>query len=241
MKDLISFVVASVAAIPRSNALSVFGDLGLPDHLARPKSDSEGGGFARRLQLAVKGKLVDILGVPPGHYAVVDGDNITQLGKEVDVIPIAVLDKAVDTSGDDIVIAFGAETDAYKAISKKKADRGFDSGCMTGPVFLLFERSTGQFYELYCNNASMVREASTIFDALPVNKEQAKRHGIKPRPPQPLCLTSKYLSKGKYPRQVPVFKKSDAQFDTLPTAEALQAAVTGFIKQAVVEADDHAR
>jgi len=240
MNPIYTFLVAFTRPIARSNELSVFGDLPFTDHIARRKKQPERT-FARRLQLAVKGKIVDVLGVKPGNYAIIDGDDATELGKDIDVIPLAYLDKAVDASGDDVEVAFGLGNEKYQRIAKRQEAHGFQSGCMTGPVFLLFERSTGDFLELYCNNASMIREASILFDSLPVTKSQAEAHGIEARAPQPVSLGSKYLNKGKYPRQVPVWSKSKAKFENLPSAEEFKASVLKFLKQAEFEADDHER
>lgn len=239
--SLLTAVIAATARpIARANELSVFGDLPLTDHLAIREKQPEQT-YARRLQLAVKGKIVDVLGIKPGNYAIVESDGATDLGKELDVIPLAVLEKAVDTSGDEVEVAFGSNNERYQEIAKRQKEGGFGSGCMVGPVFLLFERSTGEFLELYCNNASMVREAKILFDSLPITKAQAEAHGVKPRPPVPVLLTSKYLDKGKYPRQVPVWKKSDAKFDNLPDGETFKQSVTAFVNQAKHEADDHER
>lgn len=232
-------VAAAVRPVAKNNGLTVFGDLPLPDHLSRSKDDIKS--YARRIQLAVKGKLVDVLGVKPGDYAIVESDSAESLGNSIDVIPIAYLDKAVDTSGSDVVIAFGKDNEEYQRIAADLRADGFDSGCMVGPCFLVYERTTADFYELFCNNASMLRETQVLFDSLPVTKSQAEAHGIEPKPPQPVNLGSKYLTKGKYPRQVPVFKKSDAVFETQPEQQALLDAIKNFIAQAEVEEDDHER
>lgn len=241
MLEILTFIAAIPRLVTRDNALVAFDDLPVNDHIARKKEEPQERTFARSLRLAVKGQLVDEDGVQPGAYAIKDSDDVEVLGKEVDVIPLTYIDKAVDRSGEDVEMAFGKGNAAYQDIAKRCDDGGFDSGCMYGPVFLVFERTTGEFLEIFCNNKSMQREAKVLFNALPVTKAQAEKHGIDAKPPTPVLLGSKYLKDAKYPRQVPVWKASKATFDNPPSTEATIAAINNFLKQAEVEEEEHDR
>lgn len=238
------FVSAFASFVARANELVAFGDLPFTDHLAeRPKA--EGKTYARQLRLAVKGKLVDVQGVKPGEWAVVDGDNVTVLGKEVDIIPICYLDKAVDNSGEDVIVAFGLQNEEYQRIAAELAESGFESGCMVGPCFLVYERTQDAFFEIFCNNRSLQNEAERgLFPALPITAAQAEAHGKKAKSPDRVLATSKYLDKGKYPRQVPVFKAGSAQYDA-EILEALparaQEAAKNFVAQSIREDEDRDR
>lgn len=238
MRELLTICCAFIVA-RANNALATLDDLPFSDHSIAARNDPAPGGYARRLQLVSKGKLVDSGQVKPGHYAIVDGDDATDIGDKVDVIPLAVLDKALDTSGEDVVVAFGRENPVYQEIFEASKER--DSGCMVGPVFLVFERSTGQFFEYFANNKSAVSEAKKIYPFLPVSKAAAKAHGIEPQAPRPLNLSSKYIEKKKYSWFAPVAKASTATFDNPPSKEALLGAINNFLKQAEVEEESRER
>ena len=221
-----------------SNALSVFEGLCLPTtDIAVPAN--EPGGYAQRIQLASKGKLVDSGTVKPGNYAIIDGDSATDIGSEVDVIPIAVLDKALDTSCNPPEVYFGRGTPKYVDVSTRANTP--DSGCMYGPVFLVVERKTGKFFEIFFNNKSGRSEAAKLYEFLPIGQAQAKACNVQPRAPQPASLTSKYVESKRnksWKWHVPVIKPSTATFAVIPTKEALIEKVTGFLDQKSTPAEE---
>ena len=124
-------------------------------------------GFLSRVQLYTKGKAINHGLVMPGEYGIAESeDQITRLGKSMDVVPLAFRAKAIDLSDtDSIVSSFDLNSDEFKRI--QDASTTENSGCMWGPSFLFFERSTERFLEWFCNNDSARREAGKVGPFLP--------------------------------------------------------------------------
>ena len=109
---------------------------------------AKGSDFLPRIQLITKGKYVDTGKIAPGHYGVpqAGGEEIQDLGESIDLIPWAFRPKAMDVSDREaIVTSFDVNDDEFKRIQGAPKD----SGCMWGPVFLVYERTTGKFYEMF--------------------------------------------------------------------------------------------
>ena len=237
------FVAAYAAIVARANELVAFGDLPFSDHAIAAQKNPEPTGYASRIQLFSKGKTDDAGNavVEAGHFAIVDGDAYNILGKEIDVVPLAVLDKALDCSGDEVTVAFGRETETYQRIAEDSKTQ--DSGCMYGPVFLVFERTTSNFYEVFFNNASGRREAPKLYPYLPIGEAAAKANGLKAQPPRPCQIQSKFVNppKSRYSWFAPQVGDTTAVFDSPPAQEAAVNAVKNFLKQAVVEDEGRER
>jgi len=228
-----------------NNALAMFDDLPLTDHLAREKT-SDFKEYAKSIRFASKAEgWSSEKGIPVGNYALVDGDTYVDLGDELDVIPLTMLDKALDFGGQEPVVAFGKENPEYKRIADDAIEGGFESGCMVGPVILVYVRQLNEFCELFCMNKSLTSETERrLIPALPVTASQAEAHGLEEKNPTPMTLGSKYLAKStrvKYPRHVPVFTKSEAVWDDPPSPEEFRGAILRFVDQTKVEKDDHDR
>jgi hypothetical protein len=132
--------------------------------------------FLPRLQLISKGKYVDTGKVPPGRWGVPTGDECADLGPEVDIIPLAVRDKALDVSDrDNIISVYDKESDEFKRIK----DAPKNTGCMWGRSFLVLERKTEKLYELYFGNASGRAEAGKVEPFLPRPKSPASALTLK--------------------------------------------------------------
>ena len=238
-------------ATAAKNELAAFGAIPFsPAALAKPKTNADRG-FAARLQFISTGssKLVSSGKCKVGHYALVDGDNTSDLGTAVTVIPLGRLDKAIDFSGDDCVIAFGEGTPEFDKIKQEVIDAGFDSGCMYGPVFLCYDVGTGQFVELFLNNASGRNEAENINTFLPVSQAASDQHfeqtgdRVAPRAPRACVLGSKEVTskrgKKSYTYNVPTTAEAgQVNVGAPPTAEQLTKAVSNFFKQAEPKEDE---
>ena len=216
-----------------SNALSNLGALPLsnvsPKDLAtRYKSSS----FTKRLQLVTKGKLVDQGLVKPGHWVIpVSEEEVTDLGESADVLVLAVRDKALDTNDKPPVASFAPESALFKDIVTRAGTK--DSGCMFGPSFLVYERTTGQFLELFFGNASGRQEAGNLYNFLPISKEQAKAYGkgFQEQGPQASTLKSKYIKKPRYAWHAPVVGKCSTPFKDLPESQEFVDQITKFLNQ----------
>jgi len=224
-----------------SNSLVAFSGIPFSQAaLAKPKQNLDRG-YASRLQLCSKGKLIDEGKVRPGCFAIVDGDNVVDLGKEVTLIPLACLDKALDVSGEEVVVAFGEDNPEYIRISKESTVQ--DSGCMYGPVYLVFETSTCQFLELFFNNKSGRNEAPKLATFLPISAEAAKAYKVEARAPRAATVKSKLVKKGKWSWFAPEIVDGPATLDveTPPSSEDIVKACENFAKQAIVEDEDRDR
>jgi len=186
--------------------------------------------WLQRIQLISKGKYVDQQKIAPGNYGVPqagEGDEILDLSSSIDVIPFAIRDKALDMNEDPPIVVYDSDSDLFKNIQARSEEK--DSGCMWGPVFLVFERVTGQFYELYFGSKSSRREAGKIAPFLPITNKQAEIFGLKPQIPRPLTLTSKYIKSGKFAWHVPVVSACSTPFTNLPQVQKIESQIIKFM------------
>jgi hypothetical protein len=95
-----------------------------------------------------------------GRYGHIKDQNIDDLGDEVDAVICSWRSKAVDNSGDQLVIEYDANSDTYDQIKKKSFVR--DSNCMYGPEFLLWIPSAGLFTTYHMNSKTARREAKKM-------------------------------------------------------------------------------
>ncbi|MHC4301579.1 MAG: hypothetical protein ACYS7Y_30290 [Planctomycetota bacterium] len=169
--------------------------------------------FLPRIQLVTKGKYVDKGKIAPGHYGVpISDDEIIDLGATIDVLPIAVRNKALDTTTDPPTAVFNAADEVYEDIVDRAGQK--DSGCMFGPSFLFFERNTQKLYEYFCGNKSARMIAGDLGAFLPINEEKAAQYdGIVARGPLPCTLRAKYIEKPRYSWHAPEVGKCSTPID----------------------------
>lgn len=194
--------------------------------------------FVRRLQLVTKGKLVDQGVVNPGNWAIPTDDSAEVIGPEVDVLVLDVRDKALDTNESPPVQSFDPESDLYKRIESDAKHK--DSGCMYGPSFLVYERTKGEFFEVYFGNASGRAEASNLIPFLPISEETAKAYGkdFKPQPPQTATLKAKFIKRPRYSWHAPKVAKCSTPFDNLPSNEEIIEQINKFRNPKVEDAPE---
>jgi len=222
-----------------SNQLSVFGQLPFsPAATSIAAPASEVPSYFPRIQLYSKGAAIDQGLIRPGHYGIPDGSSVTDIGPSIDIIPLAVLDKALDVSNrDKIVTVFGRDNPEYSRI--KSESEIADSGCMYGPVFLVLERTTGKFYELFANSKSARRELDEkLKNYLPVNDTAAAQLGIEPRNAAPANLSVKFVKKARYSWHAPVACPSNASFTKIPDLKMVIESIQQFLDQANPQAAD---
>lgn len=200
--------------------------------VSAPKTDlSKYGGeveFLQRIQLVTKGKYVDKGKIKPGHYGVPAGeDEITDLGASIDILPLAVRDKALDTTEDPPLAVFDADDEVFQDIVDRAGEK--DSGCMFGPSFLVFERNTGKFYEFFCGNKSARMEAGKFTGYMAISEAQAKEFGLQAQPPQPLTLRAKYIERQRYSWHAPQVVKCSTPFTNLPPVEKIVEEINKFL------------
>ncbi|GMU26145.1 MAG: hypothetical protein AMXMBFR16_10500 [Candidatus Uhrbacteria bacterium] len=209
-----------------SNELTVF-NVSLPGTLIDATSDvfrslTTAGDFLDRIQLFTKGQFVDNGAIGPGHYGVPSGETVLDLGKEIDIFPLDCRAKALDIRDKDaIVVSYDPDSPLFKEIQALAKER--DSHCMCGPTFLVFERSTAKFYELFAGvNKSMLREAPKIAACLQKN---------------PVTLKTQYVKKKSYSWWAPVCVACSTPFANCPTQEEVLKQIEKFraLKSSEVE------
>lgn len=146
-----------------------------------------------------------------GHWAIVDGEGLIDLGPSVDIIPLIFRPKAIDFTGQKPVAHFDPESDEYKAITTKKG-----KGWMHGPSFLVLERSTGSFYEVYFGSVSGRQEAPKL------------RPFVQQRIP---CTLTSRLIKRDNTYHVPVVRKCSEPFEKVPPIETVLEEIAKFMAE----------
>jgi hypothetical protein len=191
---------------------------------------TKGTDFLQRIQLVTKGKYVDNGKIAPGRYGVpqTGGEEILDLGPEIDILPLAVRAKALDMRDREAIIAVYdmslPEFDNIKTI----AESGPNSGCMWGPSYLVIERSTGTFYEYFMGNKSGRQESGKLRPFLPVSRKKAEAIGEEPHGPIPCTLKNRYIQRATYGWHVPIVTKCSEPFVHLPTLERVRDEVAKF-------------
>lgn len=195
-----------------------------------------GGGFLGRLTLiASQSKLVAQGKIQAGHFGIPGaGDTVEDLGETVDILPLASRVKAMDISGEQPVAVFDPDSDLFKDIVTRAETR--DSGCVFGPSFLVFERNTGRFLELFLGNASGRYEAPKMGEFLPINEQQAAEFGVKARGPQPCTVSADFVERGNKAWYAPKITRCSTPINNLPPIEQIIDEVTKFVNEGTEEA-----
>lgn len=194
-------------------ALKAVAGMSGPDFLGRIQLYSDNSD-ACKLNLIQKGHF----GIPLG------GDKIHDLGVSIDLYLVAIKAKAVDLSDlDNIIESVDPESKEYRRIVETADDKTLsDTGCMYGPAYLVFERTTGKFYEYFCGSKS-ARYASGEFNHyLDKATRLALEMDVKdnePDGPRPITLTAELIKRGKYIWHVPKTSDCVVEFTKLPTKE----------------------
>ena len=189
--------------------------------------------FLPRLQLFTKGKAINRKLVGPGNYGIpVSDDEVTDLGDVIDILPLARRPKAIDLKDtDNISVVYDVQEPEFKRIQEQSAVK--ESGCMYGPSFLVFERSTGQFLEFFCGTKSARMEAKRIYAYLPLTQAKIdsdpKLVGETPHGPIPVTMKSKLIEKGSWSWHVPVAVQCSTPFTKLPQWEEIVKQIDNFL------------
>jgi hypothetical protein len=122
---------------------------------------SKGGSFLPRIQLmtAASGKVKEG-DFPANHYALINGKDHTDLGKEVDLLILAWRPTAMDYGAEEFIITHDRDGDVYKDI-QNRADNVQNSNCSWGPEFLVYVPGQG-YATFFMGSKSARNEAATI-------------------------------------------------------------------------------
>ena len=192
---------------------------------------AKGGDFLGRLQLYSKGSAINKELIAPGHWGIPEGDDqITDLGKTVDLIPLARRPKAIDLSDTDAIITnYDMDSDEFERIAAASLEQ--NSGCMYGTSFLVFERVTGRFLEYFCGTKSTRSESKKIFPFLTTTAEDIKKRSlnVEPHGPIPFRMNVKLVEKKKWSWHAPVVVKCSTPFTNLPTRDQVLREMERFL------------
>lgn len=194
--------------------------------------------FLGRLQLFTKGTAINKGKIRPGHYGIPEqGEDVTDLGDEIDVIALSRRPKALDMSdGEAIIASYDPASDEFKRIAAKSSES--ESKCMYGTSFLVFERKSARFLEFFCGSKSNRPTAGEIAPFMARSQADIDRllannvilgDDIVPRGPKPFTLKVRLAeSKKGYSWHVPVVQTCSVPFDNLPALPKILDEITRF-------------
>jgi hypothetical protein len=198
---------------------------------------SKGGDFLSYVKLCTNDKYTKTGKILPGHWGIPDaGDEIIDLGDSIDVLPLARRPKALDSSDKSaIVISYDEQSPAFKRIAAKSMEP--NSGCQHGISFLVVERSTGQFLEIYFGTKSSRPEAKKIFPYLPLSQADIERKAaagadvqdLVPHGPIPVTLKVRLAENKKGMWHCPMVIKCSAPFAKIPPTTAIVREINRFL------------
>jgi hypothetical protein len=170
-----------------------------------------------------------------GEYVFIESkDDITQLGKEIDVLVCSWRLKAMEISDDAILSVYDLSDPNFMKIKAKAGVK--DSGCMCGIEFMLWISSIQKFATFYMASKSAARVAKQVRSYIDEENNQ----------PGPATLKSTLIETKKYKWHAPVVTSCSTPFNNpdqelfLKTLDKFQnpADETGGAEKADDTADD---
>jgi hypothetical protein len=172
-----------------------------------------GGAFLPRIQLYTNASSLCKSGdFPANHWGLSKGQDTIDLGKEVQVVPVAMRFKALDLR-DGVLSYFNPATDTFQQIKDLSADS--ESKCMAGTEFLLWLPEQAEFCTFFAYNKSSKQEAPKIRSLIG----------------KAAVLTSRYVKNTKDAKksfQAPVCNESSTPVTSLPEQEDLDSQIDKF-------------
>lgn len=153
---------------------------------------------------------------PINHWGFVVGKAITDLTLEVDVIPIAWRPKAMKIKGKEVFSVYDPKNEEFKKIDATVKAKTPNSGCMTGPEYLVWIPSIKRFGSYYMNNTSAKMVAGDV--------KRAMEEG------RAITLGSRFVQGKQNSWQAATINNCSTPFapEELPSAEALIEEVKKF-------------
>ena len=112
---------------------------------------------------------------------------------------------------------YDMESDEFKRIANLSLEK--DSGCMYGPSFLVYERTTGRLLEWFCGTKSTRMEAKKIYPFLAVTEADIEKRGLEGQAshgPLPFTMNIKLIEKKKWSWHAPVVIRCSTPFTRGP-------------------------
>lgn len=143
-------------------------------------------------------------------FSLVEGEEYTFLGKDVDVYPFAIRLLALDTKATPKpLFSHDVNSDTFKDIAARAQEK--NSGCLCGPEFLIWVPSVSSW--------------ATYLMGSPTDRYVWPR--LKALLGRPALIKTKLIKKGEYQWHGPEILASSAVFD-MPTVEDIAAEVSKF-------------
>jgi hypothetical protein len=195
--------------------------------------------FLPRIQFYAKGKSFgDGEFIPPGRYGVPQKDgSIRDLGKSIDVLPLAAKWKAMDFSDlEQIIATCDTSSTEYKRIKElsKHPDKEVRKHYSWGPAFLVFERESRCLYELFCGSNTLSEPGTLLIGLCPISAAECQRVGRtadEAHGPIPATLSSYKVANKKYNSEWFVSKVGNCSlpFSNLPSDAVLIEEIRKFL------------
>jgi hypothetical protein len=211
---------------------------------------TKGGNYLKYLKLCNNDKFTKKNKIANGHWGIPGPDEtITDLGDSIDVVPFARRPKAVDMRDRSaIVTSYDETSDSFKKIRALSMEK--DSSCQCGISFLVYERSTGSFYELFFGNATSLREAGAVSNHMNLTQADIDRRaansqdvkGLAPHGPMPMTLQTRYIEKKGNSWYGPLVTKCSTPFNKVPPMTRIIEEIERFLKpksEGVEKAEDN--
>jgi hypothetical protein len=199
---------------------------------------SKGGEFLGYLKLCTNDKYTKRGKILPGHWGIPGPDDtIVDLGDSIDILPLARRPKAIDIADQSaIVVSYDESSPEFKRISDRALEA--NSGCQFGISFLVLERSTNQFLELFFGNKSARREAKNLYAYLPLTQAEIDRKaaaganvtGLVPHDAHPVTLKVRLAENKKGQSwHAPVVVKCSVPFAKIPPMATIAREMNKFL------------
>lgn len=147
-----------------SNDLSVFQQstqLTTAEGSDKDFDEMAGGGYPPRIQLMTSNSAECKAGeFPINHYAFVSGSNKDDLGKNVDMVPVAWRATALQSTDDGFLASHDKTSGLFNHILEQTSVQ--DSGAMYGPEFLLWIPSKKAFVTFLCGTKTARNMAASV-------------------------------------------------------------------------------
>ena len=170
------------------------------------KGLSSSDNFLKRLQLYGKGKAIDKGLIQPGRFGVPkSADDIEDLGKAIDLLIFGRRPKAIDMSDtSNLIIVYDRSNPEFSRIEEASGTK--DSGCMYGTTYLVYERNTKSFYELFFGTKTARKRNDEMAAHMTLSQEKIDKlkedgqdvEGLEPRGPLPVTVEAEYIESGDW-------------------------------------------
>ena len=127
------------------------------------KKEVSSSAFLPRIQIIdPKSKVAMNKLVPSGNYGLVRAkDDADDLTDEIDIVICAWRWKALDLNGENPLVIYDKDSDAFKEIQTKSEIT--NSKCMWGPEFLIWISSVKQYATYFCSGKTSRKESEKLF------------------------------------------------------------------------------